>query len=151
MVTGYSHKQPAPFCLVLYGAALASFIFAGLARGTPGVYIASGVGLLIALLASAFHHLAVDDRGEVLRIAFGPLHVFQRTVRYREITQVEVGRTLLSDSWGIHMSRQGGWVWNIWGRDCVVVYLQNGVLRIGTDDAARLAAFLEQKQQAERT
>ncbi|MCY2968822.1 MAG: hypothetical protein NT069_35210 [Planctomycetota bacterium] len=112
-MSGYSHKQTAPLCLVLYGVSLASFLFAGIAKGTPGLYIASGVGLLIALMAAAFHHLAVDDRGEVLRIAFGPIRVFQRTVRYSEITQVEVGRTLLSDSWGIHMSRQGGWVWNM--------------------------------------
>jgi hypothetical protein len=38
------------------------------------------------------------------------------------------------------------WVWNLWGRDCVVVHLKNsGVLRIGTDDAANHARFLEGK------
>ena len=35
------------------------------------------------------------------------------------------------------------WAWNIWGRDCVVVHFRKGgTLRIGTDDAENLAAFL---------
>jgi polygalacturonase len=43
------------------------------------------------------------------------------------------------------MSIRGGWVWNLWGRDCVVVQLNKGTLRIGTDDAANLAVFLQGK------
>lgn len=38
------------------------------------------VGLLIALLASSFHHLTVQDQGEVLAIHFGPVPPFRRTV-----------------------------------------------------------------------
>jgi hypothetical protein len=48
--------------------------------------------------------------------------------------------------WGIHYSVRGGWVWNVWGRDCVVVRLNDGgVLQIGTDNAPDLARFLEEK------
>ncbi|MFZ4644943.1 MAG: hypothetical protein ACOYNP_04230 [Gemmataceae bacterium] len=43
------------------------------------------------------------------------------------------------------MSIRGGWVWNLWGRDCVVVHLKKGTLRIGTDDAANLSVFLQGK------
>jgi hypothetical protein len=44
----------------------------------------------------------------------------------------------------IHYSIRGGLVWNLWGRDCVVVHFKNGgVLRIGTDDAENLADFLK--------
>ncbi len=64
---------------------------------------------------------------------------------YNEIKSVETGRTLLLDGWGIHMSIRGGWVWNIWGRDCVVLHLKKGTLRIGTDDAENLAGFIEQR------
>lgn len=71
--------------------------------------------------------------------------MFGMTVRYSEIVKVEVGRTLILDGWGIHMSIRGGWVWNLWGRDCVVVHLKKGPLRIGTDDAANLAVFLQGK------
>ena len=49
--------------------------------GTPGVYIGGGVGLLFALLASAFHHLTVDDNGDVLAIGIGLVPLFRRPVR----------------------------------------------------------------------
>ena len=63
-----------------------------------------------------------------------------------DIEKVEVGRTMILDGWGIHYSVRGGWVWNLWGRDCVALRLKNGgVLRIGTDDASNLAGFLEGK------
>jgi hypothetical protein len=102
------------------------------------------VGVVIALLTPAFHYLAVMDQGDRLSIRFGPIPLFGRTVRYADIEKVEVGRTLILDGWGIHYSIRGGWVWNLWGRDCVVVHLKNGgVLRIGTDDAENLAQFLE--------
>jgi hypothetical protein len=143
---GYLHTQKAPLCLILYGSALLCFALAWMAGSPPGLYIAATVGLLIALLAPAFHHLTVEDEGDRLAVRFGPLPLFRRTVPYADIEKVEVGRTLILDGWGIHYSLRGGWVWNLWGRDCVVLYLKNGgVLRIGTDDAANLARSLEGK------
>jgi hypothetical protein len=142
----YSHTQKAPLCLILYGSALACVVLAWLVGGTPGIFIVGGVGLLISLLAPAFHHLTVVDQGDMLAIRFGPIPLFRRTVRYADIEMVEVGRTLILDGWGIHLSIRGGWVWNIWGRECVVVHFRNGgTLRIGTDDAGNLAGFLEGK------
>jgi hypothetical protein len=67
-------------------------------------------------------------------------------VRYADIEDVDVGRTVLLDGWGIHYSLRGGWVWNLWGRDCVVVRFRDGrTLRVGTNDAENLAAFLGAK------
>lgn len=71
------------------------------------------MGLPIALLAPAFHHLTVEDRGDRLAVRFGLLPLFPRTVRYDDIEKVEVGRTLLLDGWRIHYSVRGGWVWNL--------------------------------------
>jgi multisubunit Na+/H+ antiporter MnhB subunit len=143
---GYSHTQKAPLCLILYGSALLCCALAWTVGSAPGGFIAAAVGLVIALLATAFHHLTVEDQGDRLAIRFGPLPLFRRTVWYADIDSVEVGRTLILDGWGIHYSVRGGWVWNLWGRDCVVVRLKNGgVLRIGTDDAPNLARFLEGK------
>lgn len=46
----------------------------------------------------------------------------------------------------IHYSIRGGWVWNLWGRTCVIVHFNNsGTLRIGTNDAEYLVRFLEGK------
>jgi hypothetical protein len=109
-IPGYSHTQKAPLCLILYGLALACIALAWTVGDTPGIYIAGGVGLLIALLASVFHHLTAEDQGDVLAIRFGPVPLFRRTVRYADIEKVEIGRTLLLDGWGIHMSIRGGWV-----------------------------------------
>ena len=111
----------------------------------PIALILTGTGIVMVLLGSAFHHLTVEDQGEKLAIRFGPVPLFGRTVRYADIVKVEVGRTLILDGWGIHLSLRGGWVWNLWGRDCVVLHLRKGVLRIGTDDAPNLAQFLEEK------
>jgi hypothetical protein len=143
---GYAHTQQGPLSLILCAFALACFGLAWLVSETPGFLISGGVGLLIALLASAFHHLTVEDQGDLLAIRFGPVPLFHRTVRYADIESVEVGRTLILEGWGIHLSIRGGWVWNLWGRNCVVVHLRRGsVLRIGTDDAENLAGFLQGK------
>ena len=115
-------------------------------RRRPGNLIAVAVGAVIVLLAPAFHHLAVVDAGDWLMIRFGPVPLFRRTVRYADIGSVEIGRTLLLDGWGIHLSIRGGWVWNLWGRTCVVIHFKDGgTLRIGTDDTENLDRFLEGK------
>lgn len=82
---GYTHMQKAPLCLILYGSALACVALAWLVGETPGIFIAGGVGLLIALLAPAFHYLNVVDKGDVLAIRFGPIPLFHTTVRYADI------------------------------------------------------------------
>lgn len=139
----YSHTQWAPVCLILYGVAIYSISLGWFIGHTLGMYVAGGVGLLLASLAPCFHHLTVRDQGEVLGIRFGPIPLFRRTVRYADIKTVEVGRTLILDGWGIHLSIRGGWVWNLWGRECVVIHFKKGVLRIGTNDAKNLAGFLK--------
>ncbi len=142
---GYSHTQKAPLCLLVYGTAVALLVGAWTARSELPISLILAVsGVAVGFLATAFHHLTVEDRGELLAIRFGPLPLFRRTVRYADIAGVEVGRTLILDGWGIHYSVRGGWVWNLWGRDCVVVHLKSGgVLRIGTDEAENLVRFLE--------
>jgi hypothetical protein len=146
MTSGYSHKQRAPLCLILYGVGITAITLAVLLGDYLGIVIAGSVSLLLVLLASCFHYLAVEDRGDVLVVRFGPVPLFRRTVRYADIGSVEIGRTLLLDGWGIHLSIRGGWVWNLWGRTCVVVHFKDGgTLRIGTDDAENLACFLEGK------
>jgi hypothetical protein len=144
---GYAHTQTAPLCLLLYATAV---LFIGLGWVLPDEspirWLFPALCLPALVVAASFHHLTVEDRGDVLAIRFGPLPLFRRTVRYADIEAVEAGRTLLLDGWGIHYSVRGGWVWNLWGRDCVVVRFRDGrTLRIGTDDAENLAAFVGAK------
>ena len=143
----YHHTQRAPLCLLLYGLAITFFVLVWVLRQEPVlVWVFPVTGLFVLVLAASFHHLTVADKGYHLSISFGPLPLFRQSVRYNDIEQIEVGKTTLLDGWGIHMSLRGGWVWNLWGWDCVVVHFKNGsTLRIGTDDAENLARFLQGK------
>jgi hypothetical protein len=49
------------------------------------------------------------------------------------------------DGWGIHYVPFRGWTYNLWGFDCVVLQLGSKTVRIGTDDADNLLAFLERQ------
>jgi len=142
----YSHTQKAPLCLLIYALAAVFLALGWFVQDAPPVpWLFPPIGVLLLVVAASFHHLTVEDQGDVLSIRFGPIPLFRKTVPYNEIKSVETGRTLLLDGWGIHMSIRGGWVWNIWGRDCVVLHLKKGTLRIGTDDAENLACFIEQR------
>lgn len=148
--SGYSHTQKAPLCLLIYALAAVFLALGYFVQDAPPIqWLFPPIGLLMLALAASIHHLTVEDQGDVLAIRFGPVPLFRRTVRYADIEKVEVGRTLLLDGWGIHLSIRGGWVWNLWGRACVVVHFKNGgTLRIGTDDAEMFAEFLRGKVQA---
>ena len=143
----YHHTQRAPLCLLLYGLAITLLVLAWVLRQEPVLaWVFPITGLIVLVLAASFHHLTVADEGDHLSVSFGPLPLFRRTVRYDDIEQVEIGKTTLLDGWGIHMSLRGGWVWNLWGWDCVVLRLRNGTLRVGTDDAENLVKFLRERK-----
>lgn len=145
-MTAYRHTQRAPLCLLVYALAVTLLVLGWLWRHeTPILYVFSIAGLMILVLAASFHHLTVENQGDRLSISFGPIPMFRRPVKYEDIKRAEVGRTTILDGWGIHMSLRGGWVWNLWGRDCVVLRLKRGTLRVGTDDAENLVAFLRKR------
>ena len=142
----YRHLQHAPLCLVLYIQAAIFLALGAVLRDTPPFpWLFPPIGLTIFILAASFHHLRVEDQRDRLSVGFGPIPLFRRAILYEDIISAEVGRTTVLDGWGIHMSLRGGWVWNLWGRDCVVLQLRRGMLRVGTDDAANLADFLNEK------
>jgi hypothetical protein len=142
----YSHTQKAPLCFLIYALSIV-FLASGfiISDAPPIQWLFPVIGLLMFVVAASFHHLAVVDLGDGVMVRFGPIPLFRKTLQYTDILKAEVGRTLLLDGWGIHMSIRGGWVWNLWGRDCVVVHQRKGVLRIGSDDADNLASFLTRK------
>ena len=108
----YSHTQSAPLCLFVYGGAIWMLVGAVACRNEdlwlPIILAVTGVSM--AVLAACFHHLTVTDLGDRLGVAFGPVPLFHRSIRYGDIESVEVGRTLIIESWGIHGSIRGGWV-----------------------------------------
>ncbi len=147
----YDHIQKSPLYLIIFAMGILQLIAATTfspwsISNLPGIILLFS-GIFVIFLAFGFQHLQVVDQGDFLTIRFGklPLPLCNRKLIYKNIIKVELGRTLLLDGWGIHYSIRGGWVWNIWGKDCVVLYCEKEILRIGTNEAAKLCAFLETK------
>ncbi len=144
--TRYRHMQRAPICWLLYAMAILFAALAWILQNEPYVpWIFLAISPFLLLLAASFHYLAVQGDDVGLKISFGPLPLFRRTIRYEEIVGAEPGKTDFLDGLGIHMSLKGGWVWNIWGRDCVVLTLRKGIFRLGTDQPQQLAQFIESR------
>ena len=147
--TTYSHTQESPLYLMMFGSSIPFFVLAWIAREQPIVLAVMLVaGLLVALVGLAFHHLTIEDEGDRLAIRFGSLPFMETSIQYADIQRVEVGRTTILDGWGIHRNPWHGWIWNLWGWDCVVIHRQRGVLRVGSDDTESLAEFLRGKMAA---
>ena len=142
----YQHTQRGPWSLILLAFGVGLCAIAVAVRNQPvAVAVCASAGALLILLAASFHELTVADEGDHLAVRFGPLPLAQTRIPYADITNVEVGRTLFLDGWGVHMSLRGGWVWNISGRDCVVIQRTRGVIRVGTDEPDALAELLRRK------
>jgi hypothetical protein len=141
----YRHTQTGPWFVLLYTFGVLMVVVAWFLWNYPVVPVVLLVaGTLMLLLGACFQHLTVVDEGDGLAIRFGPLSLFQKRIRYADMRAVEAGRTTFLDGWGIHLSLRGGWVWNIWGRQCVVIQ-HGGTTRVGTNDAENLLQFLKTK------
>ena len=144
MSSMYHHIQRAPLCLVIYALAAGTLAAAWLPLPPAASYVCIGLAASLLLLAVSFHFLSVFDEGDRLRIQFGPVPLFATEIRYADMTEIKLDRTTLLEGWGIQLSHRGGWVWNIWGRDCVLIRHGN-TTRVGTDDAENLLVLLAQK------
>jgi hypothetical protein len=146
----YEHTQHAPLYLLLCAVAAVCWTVGWTMRAEQPMGSAFfAIGSVMILIAAAFQHLTVRDAGDRLLISFGPLPLFSRDISYAEIVDFEPARTHLLDGWGIHFSLRRGWVWNLWGRDAVLLTLRHGRLCIGTDDRDGLIAFLRRRTSRE--
>jgi len=139
----YRHTQTGPLSWLLAAIGCVQLVTGAWLWRDPRVGgILLAVGVVVLLLASMFHNLTVEDEGEELAIRFGPTPLFQKRLKYDAIRSVDIGKTRLIEGLGIHMIRPGVWIWNLWGRDCVIVDHDSGTLKIGTDEPQELARFL---------
>jgi len=146
----YEHTQTAPLYLILAASTAGLLVTAWTVPILPMRIMFSVIGGLMLLLTFSFRQLTVSDQRDHLLVQFGPLPLFRRRVKYAEMESVQRGRTSFLDGWGIHFSLSGGWVWNLWGFDCVDVKFKSGRrLRIGTDDPDGLESFLKLYAQLE--
>jgi hypothetical protein len=132
---GYLHVLPGVICLLL--------VIFTLTGASPAPVLLLG-SVVMGLLCLSFAQLTVRGEAESLLVAFGPLSTFQRRVPYADIERVEAERSDILDGFGIHWLPRRGWIWNLWGMDCVKLHLAGDrSLRVGTEDPQGLVAFLE--------
>ncbi len=142
----YEHTQKGHLHLILYGSAVGAFVIAWLCReDQPAMIIACFAACITVLAGLCFKTLTVRDEGEHLAVRYGLLRVFRTCIPYARMTAVETARSSIIDGWGIHWMPGKGWIYNLWGFDCVRITLGRKTVRIGTDDPQGLAEFLKTK------
>lgn len=149
---GYSHTQSGPIWMLMVVLAIATGLAgAAMWQQTPvGIVLGIAAGVF-AVLALSMANLTVEDRGDSLRVRYGPVPLFGKTVAYRSIRSVHRARSALVDGLGIHYVPGRGWTYNLWGRDCVELDVDGRRLRIGSDDSERLAAFIATRVNGNRS
>lgn len=142
----YTHTQTSPLDSLLLASFAALLVIAFVLATEPMVYYSLLLASAVALVAAGcFGRLRVDGNREGLSIRFGPLPLFRKFIPYAEIRDVRKSRSSVLDGWGVHWFPGRGWTWNLWGFSCVELATDRGLMRIGTDDADNLAAFLRRK------
>ena len=145
----YAHTQTSPFRYVVVALLVLTSLAAWSWRAEFWAWVSmvciAGVFVLILLTLTTLSTQADEDS---LWVRFGPLPLFSARVPYNDMLAVKVSRSRVMDGWGIHFLPGRGWTWSLWGFDCVDITRQRGGLRIGSDDAENLAAYLQSQIQA---
>ena len=82
--------------------------------------------------------------GDRLTLAFDPLALFKKRLPYAQVRAARATRSDMLDGSGIHGIAGRGWIYNLWGYDCVAIELANGKrVRLRSDDPRGQASFLE--------
>ncbi len=152
-ITGmaYNHTQHGRWHYILLVFALATVAGAWITRSHPPLTIILLVSAAIfALCGLVFGSLTIRDEGDYVALRFGPLPLLHKTIRYADITAVELGHTSILDGWGIHYFPGRGWTYNVWGFACVKLTLGWKIIRVGTDDADELAKVIREKTELSR-
>ena len=136
----YENEQRGPLCLLLIACASALSLialFSDLDESTR-LFLALAA-IAMSVIGLSFYSLKTLVTREELLIRFGPLPIFKKSVALSDIQDVTIGRSLLIDGFGIHYRPGEGWIWNLWGFDCVKLMLKNEKrFRIGSNDVNRL-------------
>ena len=158
----YREKTWAPLWVfaLLWGAFLVAIIRTGSAvfrRGSPAdgqilselvplVAVFGGVFLFLLALNALFTRLDVEVLGDQVLIAFGPIHLVRKHIRFSEIESVRglTYRPLIEfGGWGIR-PRPGRTAWTIRGNQAAAVKLKSGrQIYVGSEHPQRLAGAIQ--------
>jgi hypothetical protein len=107
----------------------------------PRAILVAGAAVAVAL-GLVWSRMTVQIDDDRLQWSFGPGWP-RCSLPLAEVRSVEVTRTTFWEGWGIHRTRRG-WLYNIAGRDAVIVTRTNGKqVLLGTDEPRRLKSALE--------
>jgi hypothetical protein len=143
MTTRYHHTQVGALTLAAMLIAAASCAAVGyLSPPHPGRGLLWALAAGFVVLAGIFSSLTIEVTEDEARWHFGP-GLWRYRIARHDIDSVAVVRNSVWNGFGIRM-RPGFRLYNVSGLDAVELRLKNGeVRRIGTDDAAELAAALK--------
>lgn len=137
----YAHTQRSPLMAAFLGisalAAVVPVLFYPdtLPLGAKVTVGAAAVVMMLCALAFSSLTITVDDQRLAWR--YGP-GVLKRSVPLAEVTAVERTQTSFVEGWGIHLTMRG-WLYNVSGRDAVLVTLRPGrTFMLGTDEPEAL-------------
>ncbi|WP_437188189.1 hypothetical protein SH668x_001620 [Planctomicrobium sp. SH668] len=150
-MSSYRHTQTSPLFLLFAPIWFLQAIVPFITDLPPGADLMIWWAAGVALLATwHFSRLTVVDEGETIAAAFGKVWILGTRIRYDEIVSYAEEKTSWTDGWGLHYVR-GGWLWNVWGFDCIRITTEKRTVRIGTDDVAGLFDLLAEKTGGSQT
>jgi hypothetical protein len=153
MMPVYEHTQKGPWYLLLLAVAASQIttLATGAVNGTPWVFwLLAAVSILMIALAFSFRSLTVLVTKTEIRVRFGPLPLMGKRVSLRDVHGVEAARSTFLDGWGVHWNPGHGWIYNLWGFDCIALDLGKNRLRIGTDEPLELLQAIQREILATR-
>lgn len=142
----YQHTQRGTLVLVALGTAALLMIILAMGQLAIGGTAFAVCALLMLLFGSLT--VAVDSTSIALRFGIGWV---RRQIPLQRVESAEVIRTRWYYGWGIRLTPKG-WMWNTSGLDAVQLNYNDGKrFIIGTDDAAALAAEINQLKKQPRS
>lgn len=142
----YHHTQrnAAAFLLLNLAALLpiGLFLSGAMATAQVGARITVLVAAVIMMVSSfAFSSLTIAVRDGQLSWWFGP-GIVKKTVPLSTIVSAEPTTTSILSGWGIHLTGRG-WLYNVAGRQAVLITQENGNrFLLGTDEPDSLAQII---------
>ena len=144
----YQRTQHGPWGWVLLLVGLFQMgVGIGLADGAEaGVgWLLIGVGSILIAAAACFSTLTISGEPDGLVVSFGPFPLISFRIPLDQIRSCGQERSRWIDGWGIHWAPGRGWLYNVWGYDCIRLDLEGRSVRLGTGDPAGLMAWLAER------
>ncbi|MEC8345306.1 MAG: hypothetical protein VXZ63_09180 [Planctomycetota bacterium] len=142
----YQHTQRGPWSFVLLAVVASNLTLAVHLWGNEPAWASwlfLSVALLMTFMTFCFQSLTTTVSETSLRVHFGPIPLLEKKVLLEDIVSVRPEKSSLLDGWGVHWTPGKGWIYNMWGFDCLAINLGTRHFRVGTNDPDQLCEVLE--------